>query len=128
MSTATAKRAAHLAGKPLTADQDAQGLPMSALIGSSPVSSRSSAALLRRFSVPRCARCSVERKSASAWARRPPIASLASLAFCISPRRYLGNRAKAYSWLTSKSRALNGEIPLYMLDTDIGTDRAFNRN
>jgi putative toxin-antitoxin system antitoxin component (TIGR02293 family) len=34
-----------------------------------------------------------------------------------------GEPAKASAWLTSKSRALENEIPLYMLDTDIGTER-----
>jgi putative toxin-antitoxin system antitoxin component (TIGR02293 family) len=34
-----------------------------------------------------------------------------------------GEIDKASVWLTSKSRALDGEIPLYMLDTDIGTER-----
>ena len=34
-----------------------------------------------------------------------------------------GEPGKASIWLTSKSRGLDGEIPLYMLDTDIGTER-----
>jgi len=34
-----------------------------------------------------------------------------------------GEPAKASIWLTSISRALDGEVPLYMLDTDIGTER-----
>jgi putative toxin-antitoxin system antitoxin component (TIGR02293 family) len=34
-----------------------------------------------------------------------------------------GENNKASVWLTSKSRALDGEIPLEMLDTDIGTER-----
>lgn len=35
----------------------------------------------------------------------------------------LGEQAKGAHWLTSKSRALGGEIPLQMLDTDMGTQR-----
>lgn len=35
--------------------------------------------------------------------------------------RILGEQAKGARWLTSKSRALGGEVPLHMLDTDIGT-------
>jgi putative toxin-antitoxin system antitoxin component (TIGR02293 family) len=34
-----------------------------------------------------------------------------------------GERSKASLWLTSPSRGLNGEVPLYLLDTDIGTQR-----
>jgi putative toxin-antitoxin system antitoxin component (TIGR02293 family) len=34
----------------------------------------------------------------------------------------LGEAGKASAWLTSQSRAL-GDIPLYMLDTDLGTQR-----
>lgn len=34
-----------------------------------------------------------------------------------------GERNKASLWLTSPSRGLNGEIPLFLLDTDIGTQR-----
>jgi putative toxin-antitoxin system antitoxin component (TIGR02293 family) len=34
-----------------------------------------------------------------------------------------GENDKASLWLTSKSRALDGEIPLQMLDTDIGAQR-----
>lgn len=34
-----------------------------------------------------------------------------------------GEREKASIWLTSPSRALNREIPLHLLDTDIGTQR-----
>ncbi|MGH8202136.1 MAG: type II RES/Xre toxin-antitoxin system antitoxin [Steroidobacteraceae bacterium] len=33
----------------------------------------------------------------------------------------LGAQPKGALWLTSKSRALGGEVPLHMLDTDIGT-------
>jgi putative toxin-antitoxin system antitoxin component (TIGR02293 family) len=36
--------------------------------------------------------------------------------------RVLGAEDKAATWLTSRSRAL-GEVPLRMLDTDIGTQR-----
>lgn len=35
----------------------------------------------------------------------------------------LGEQAKGAHWLTSRSRALGGEIPLHMLDTDMGTQR-----
>lgn len=35
----------------------------------------------------------------------------------------LGESDKASRWLTARSRALDGEIPLSMLDTDIGTQR-----
>lgn len=35
----------------------------------------------------------------------------------------LGQTEKASLWLTSESRALDGEVPLRMLDTDIGTQR-----
>lgn len=35
----------------------------------------------------------------------------------------LGERDKASRWLTAASRALDGEVPLQMLDTDIGTQR-----
>lgn len=35
----------------------------------------------------------------------------------------LGESGKASKWLTARSRALDGEIPLSMLDTDIGTQR-----
>jgi uncharacterized protein (DUF2384 family) len=35
----------------------------------------------------------------------------------------LGERDKASRWLTTASRGLGGEIPLQLLDTDIGTDR-----
>lgn len=34
-----------------------------------------------------------------------------------------GDRGKASLWLTSPSRPLEGEIPLFLLDTDIGTQR-----
>jgi putative toxin-antitoxin system antitoxin component (TIGR02293 family) len=34
-----------------------------------------------------------------------------------------GELDKASIWLTSKSRALEDEVPLHMLDTDIGTER-----
>jgi putative toxin-antitoxin system antitoxin component (TIGR02293 family) len=37
-----------------------------------------------------------------------------------------GERNKASLWLTSPSRALNGEVPLFLLDTDIGTQRVQN--
>jgi putative toxin-antitoxin system antitoxin component (TIGR02293 family) len=37
--------------------------------------------------------------------------------------RIFGEPEKASAWLTSKSRALENEVPLYMLDTDIGTER-----
>lgn len=35
----------------------------------------------------------------------------------------LGEPAKGARWLTSVSRALGGEVPLHMLDTDMGTQR-----
>jgi putative toxin-antitoxin system antitoxin component (TIGR02293 family) len=35
----------------------------------------------------------------------------------------LGETGKASRWLTTESRALDGQRPLYMLDTDIGTQR-----
>ncbi|HUN71699.1 MAG TPA: antitoxin Xre-like helix-turn-helix domain-containing protein [Steroidobacteraceae bacterium] len=35
----------------------------------------------------------------------------------------LGEQPKGARWLTSKSRALGGEVPLHMLDTDMGTQR-----
>ena len=35
----------------------------------------------------------------------------------------LGAQEKGARWLTSKSRALGGEVPLQMLDTDMGTQR-----
>jgi putative toxin-antitoxin system antitoxin component (TIGR02293 family) len=35
----------------------------------------------------------------------------------------LGEETKASRWLTSQSRALDGEVPLDMLDTDAGTQR-----
>lgn len=35
----------------------------------------------------------------------------------------LGEQANAAKWLTSRSRALDGEVPLRMLDTDIGSQR-----
>ena len=35
----------------------------------------------------------------------------------------LGEQDKAARWLTSQSRTLGGEVPLRMLDTDIGTQR-----
>jgi putative toxin-antitoxin system antitoxin component (TIGR02293 family) len=35
----------------------------------------------------------------------------------------LGAEAKGARWLTSRSRALGGEVPLHMLDTDMGTQR-----
>jgi putative toxin-antitoxin system antitoxin component (TIGR02293 family) len=35
----------------------------------------------------------------------------------------LGESDKAARWLTSASRGLGGEVPLQMLDTDIGTQR-----
>ena len=35
----------------------------------------------------------------------------------------LGERDKASRWLTAPSRGLGGEVPLQMLDTDIGTQR-----
>jgi putative toxin-antitoxin system antitoxin component (TIGR02293 family) len=33
----------------------------------------------------------------------------------------LGEQDKGALWLTSKNRALGGEVPLRMLDTDLGT-------
>ena len=35
----------------------------------------------------------------------------------------LGESDKASRWLTTASRGLGGEVPLQMLDTDIGTQR-----
>lgn len=35
----------------------------------------------------------------------------------------LGEANKASRWLTSASRGLGGEVPLQMLDTDVGTQR-----
>lgn len=35
----------------------------------------------------------------------------------------LGEQTKGAHWLTSRSRALGGEVPLRMLDTDMGTQR-----
>ncbi len=35
----------------------------------------------------------------------------------------LGEQTKGARWLTSRSRALGAEVPLHMLDTDIGTQR-----
>lgn len=35
----------------------------------------------------------------------------------------LGEQAKGAHWLTATSRALGGEVPLQMLDTDMGTQR-----
>jgi putative toxin-antitoxin system antitoxin component (TIGR02293 family) len=35
----------------------------------------------------------------------------------------LGEQGKAARWLTSKSRALQGDVPLLMLDTDMGAER-----
>lgn len=35
----------------------------------------------------------------------------------------LGNDAKASRWLTAASRGLGGEVPLELLDTDVGTQR-----
>lgn len=35
----------------------------------------------------------------------------------------LGAQAKGARWLSAKSRALDGEVPLQMLDTDMGTQR-----
>jgi putative toxin-antitoxin system antitoxin component (TIGR02293 family) len=35
----------------------------------------------------------------------------------------LGDSGKASRWLTTGSRALEGEIPLHMLDTDLGAQR-----
>jgi putative toxin-antitoxin system antitoxin component (TIGR02293 family) len=35
----------------------------------------------------------------------------------------LGEQGKGALWLTSKSRALGGEVPLHLLDTDMGTQR-----
>lgn len=37
--------------------------------------------------------------------------------------RVFGEQEKASAWLTARSRALGNEVPLYMLDTDIGTER-----
>lgn len=35
----------------------------------------------------------------------------------------LGEQAKGAHWLTSRSRALGGEVPLHMLDTDVGAQQ-----
>jgi putative toxin-antitoxin system antitoxin component (TIGR02293 family) len=35
----------------------------------------------------------------------------------------LGEQAKGVRWLTARSRALGGEVPLHLLDTDMGTQR-----
>lgn len=35
----------------------------------------------------------------------------------------LGEQEKGARWLISKSRALGGEVPLWMLDTDMGSQR-----
>lgn len=35
----------------------------------------------------------------------------------------LGEQAKGARWLTSRSRAMGGKVPLHMLDTDMGTQR-----
>jgi putative toxin-antitoxin system antitoxin component (TIGR02293 family) len=35
----------------------------------------------------------------------------------------LGEQEKAARWLTSKSRALQGDVPLQLLDTDLGAQR-----
>jgi putative toxin-antitoxin system antitoxin component (TIGR02293 family) len=121
MSNGTAKRAAR-PGKPLTADQVREGLPMSALIE-----------LARELNVERGALAQIlgtslrtlqrrteerERLGAAASDRLARVARILNLASQI-----FGEAGKASTWLTSKSRALNGEIPLYMLDTDIGTER-----
>jgi len=37
--------------------------------------------------------------------------------------RVFGEQEKASAWLTARSRALGNEVPLYLLDTDIGTER-----
>ena len=57
-----------------------------------------------------------ERLGPAASDRIARITRILSLAIHV-----FGESGKAAGWLTSKSRALAGEIPLYMLDTDIGT-------
>jgi putative toxin-antitoxin system antitoxin component (TIGR02293 family) len=59
-----------------------------------------------------------ERLAPAASDRLARIARILELATHV-----LGESRKASVWLTSKSRALDGEIPLEMLDTDIGTQR-----
>jgi putative toxin-antitoxin system antitoxin component (TIGR02293 family) len=40
-------------------------------------------------------------------------------------KHVLGEEAKARRWLQKPSRALGGEIPLHLLDTDIGASAVF---
>jgi putative toxin-antitoxin system antitoxin component (TIGR02293 family) len=38
-------------------------------------------------------------------------------------QQVFGEPEKAAGWLTTPSRALGGEVPLFLLDTDLGTER-----
>jgi putative toxin-antitoxin system antitoxin component (TIGR02293 family) len=38
-------------------------------------------------------------------------------------QQVFGDSEKAAGWLTTPSRALGGEVPLFLLDTDLGTER-----
>ncbi len=77
----------------------------------------------RAFWTHRCEHCSEKPK---ADARLGPAASdrLARIKRIHELATHvLGERDKASRWLTAASRGLGGEVPLQMLDTDIGTQR-----
>ncbi|MEP7244128.1 MAG: antitoxin Xre/MbcA/ParS toxin-binding domain-containing protein [Gammaproteobacteria bacterium] len=114
---------AHLVAIPsLTADQVRKGLPMSVLIDLATQLNVERGTLLQVLgtslrTLQRKAE-GRERLGAAASDRLARVARILNLASHV-----FGETPRASGWLTSKSRALGGEIPLYMLDTDIGAER-----
>jgi putative toxin-antitoxin system antitoxin component (TIGR02293 family) len=118
------KRARHpeTTGAAISADQVRKGLPMRALdeLAERLKVERAALALILGTSVRTLQRKEEgsERLGPAASDRLARISRILDLAFHV-----FGEHDKASIWLTSRSRALEGEIPLEMLDTDIGTQR-----
>ena len=106
----------------LSADQVRQGLPISAL---DKVAQQLNVDRLAFAQILGTSLRTLQRKSEENG-RLGPVASdrLARVTRILNLASHVfGQLGKASIWLTSKSRAFEGEIPLYMLDTDIGTER-----
>ena len=106
----------------LSVDQVRRGLPMKALVDLARALNvdRASLADILGTSVRTLQRKAGEnaRLGAAASDRLARVRRILDLATDV-----LGAPDKASRWLTSTSRALGGEVPLHMLDTDIGTER-----
>ena len=111
-----------MARETLSAEEVRRGLPVKALddLARTLDVDRASLADLLGTSVRTLQRKTGERR------RLGPVASdrLARVNRILSLAMHvLGEKEKAARWLTSESRALDGEVPLHLLDTDIGTQR-----